>query len=364
MRLAQHRACEQLSRMTGREHVVLAGRAAAALWAVLRIHLLPGARLLLPANTCYVTLWAVLQAQLQPVLIDVDSRDGAARPPAFAAQAALPCHMYGIPSPLADWEAWGAAHRALVIEDAALAIGASCDGRPCGAYGTAALLSFGLGKIVDIELGGALVTDDARLAAEVERLLATLTAWSPSLSRMTSEWNDLYWALHRHEDSPSRLALLYPALYERYAPLTAYRLPAEYWDDLPAALDALPANRQARHERAQTWRGAFQTLNRPNIRLLPSDEALWRFPVFVPAPRRSDVLHALWECGIDATCWYPALQPMLHALSPHTPEAPTPVARKWCAEVITLPLDRPLKAAQIICASQALAQALDQSPAG
>ncbi len=358
MRLAEHRAQLQLSHLTGREHVVLTGRAATALWAVLRVHLRPGARLLLPANTCYITLWAALQARIIPVLIDTDPDTGAAHPPADGANAALPCHMYGIPAPMPAWQAWGETHAALVIEDAALALGGECESRPCGGYGAAALLSFGLGKIVDIELGGALVTDDARLAAEVERLLADAPLWSESLARMTREWNDLYWALHRHEDSPSHLEALYPALFERYAPLVRYRLPADYWDDLPAALNALSANTTARRERAQVWRSAFSALSHPAIRLLSTHDALWRFPIFVPAPQRADALQALWDCGVDATCWYPALQPMLRALKPGAQPDPTPSAARWSAEVITLPLAQPLSPQLLSRAAHAVSDCL------
>lgn len=358
MRLGERRARQQLSRLTGREHVVLAGRAASALWAVLRLHLQPGARLLLPANTCYITLWAALQAQVTPVLLDADPETGAAHPPAAHAHAALPCHMYGIPAPMPAWQAWGEAHAALVVEDAALALGGECAGRPCGQHGDAALLSFGLGKIVDIELGGALVTDDARLAAEVERLLGEAPLWSPALARMTREWHDLYWALHQHEGGPSRLEALYPTLFDRYAPLVRYRLPATYWDDLPAALDQLPASIAARAERAQAWRHAFSALSHPAIRLLSTHDALWRFPVFVPATHRAEALQALWECGVDATCWYPALQPMLRALQPGAQPDPTPSAARWGAEVITLPLAQPLSPQLLSTAAQAVSDCL------
>ena len=57
-----------------------------------------------------------------------------------------------------------------MIEDAAGALGARRQGRACGSLGLAACLSFHPRKIVTTGEGGAVTTDDDRIAAEVARL--------------------------------------------------------------------------------------------------------------------------------------------------------------------------------------------------
>lgn len=59
-----------------------------------------------------------------------------------------------------------------VIEDAAEALGATCNGRPAGLFGRFGCFSFNGNKIITTSGGGMLVTDDAR-AAERARFLAS-----------------------------------------------------------------------------------------------------------------------------------------------------------------------------------------------
>lgn len=66
------------------------------------------------------------------------------------------CEKYGVP----------------LLEDAAEALGATCDGRPAGSFGTLGVFSFNGNKIVTTSGGGMLVSNDPRLVARA-RFLAT-----------------------------------------------------------------------------------------------------------------------------------------------------------------------------------------------
>lgn len=59
-----------------------------------------------------------------------------------------------------------------LVSDAAEALGASRAGRPAGSFGTAAILSFNGNKVISTSGGGALLTDDERLAERVRYLSA------------------------------------------------------------------------------------------------------------------------------------------------------------------------------------------------
>jgi dTDP-4-amino-4,6-dideoxygalactose transaminase len=346
-----------LRERTGRANVLLAGRGAAAIWAALRALDLHNRPVLIPANTCYIVLWAVLQSGNQPVLVDVDpatatlSTDTLDRCAALNPAAVIPAHMYGLPAPMASICAWAKARGALVIEDAALALGTLADGRLAGSWGDASILSFGDGKIADAGGGGALLTDDPALAAEAERLLVKLPEWTNTLARLNTQWLEIYWALHQYEAENPRLAELYPALFSIYGAITRCHLPGPRWRGLRAVLQALEGTLEHRRDLAHFYDAALA--DTPLRRFeRPESAILWRYPARAPRQQRDGLLRALWSESLDAARWYPSLQPMCQALAPDAAQGDTPEADALAAEIVNLPLspDTTLETAQRVVA--------------
>jgi dTDP-4-amino-4,6-dideoxygalactose transaminase len=350
--------CEQrLRALTWRDQAVLAGRGAAAIWAALKAWGCEGREVLIPANTCAIVLWAVLRSGCRPRLIDIadplhpSTLDGL---PADTSQAAaiIPAHLYGLPAPMGEVCAWARQRGLYVIEDAALALGGAVEGRPAGGWGDAAMLSFGLGKVVDHQLGGALVTDDSVLAREVRRLLDNAPPLDDDLLRLANQWHGLYWPLHQYESSTPGLLDLYPRLFDLYGAITVYQLADSDWAGLAERLDALPAGRERRLRLAEGYDAGLAGL--PVTRFeRPAEAMLWKYPVLVEAGQRDDVLEALWAAGQhEVTRWYPSLRPMARALAPDVDQPPTPQAGRLGAMIVNLPLHPGVEAAQVeaICA--------------
>lgn len=342
-------ASQHLREQTGRRHTLLTGRAAAGLWAALRALGLQNQPVGIPANTCYIVLWAVLDSGSIPVLLDTDqtgnvSLTGLNSSPQLS--AIIPTHLYGLPAPMETICDWAKRKHVIVIEDAAQAVGALVDNQPAGAWGDMSVFSFGPGKIIDVEGGGALLADDTQLAREAERLLASTPLWNDPLASLTDQWNEIYWALHRFETRNPALPGLYPQFYNIYRELIAYRLPPSWWTDLPDALRDLPASLQQRSAVAALY---DTRLNHPPLRTLPrpAGAALWRYPLIVPAEQRDGLLRHLWQNHFyEVTRWYPSLRPMLAALRPDLPLLPTPAADALSAAVVNLPVgtDEPMAA--------------------
>lgn len=166
----------------GVAHCVGVGNGLDALTLVLRAwielgRLAPGDEVILPANTFIATALAVSQAGLVPVLVDPDAGDGNLSVAAAAAaitprtRVLLPVHLYGRLADMEGFRALAQAHGLLLLEDAAQAHGAGLHGRAAGGFGDAAAFSFFPGKNLGaLGDGGAVVTDDAELAACVASL--------------------------------------------------------------------------------------------------------------------------------------------------------------------------------------------------
>jgi dTDP-4-amino-4,6-dideoxygalactose transaminase len=146
----------------------------------------PGDEVLVPAMTFVASANAVEHTGATPVLvdsvpgaglIDFDAAEAAITP---RTRAIMPVHLAGRPVDMARLSALRDRHGLAVIEDAAHAIGAEWRSRKIGAFGNLAAFSFYVTKNISTIEGGALVTEDPEIAAQVERLALhglSLGAW-------------------------------------------------------------------------------------------------------------------------------------------------------------------------------------------
>jgi dTDP-4-amino-4,6-dideoxygalactose transaminase len=136
-----------------------------------------GDEVIVPALTAAFSALAVSMAGATPIFVDVLPQRYTLDPAAFAAAitprtaAVMPVHLYGCPADMAPILEIAREHGLLVLEDAAQAHGARYQGARVGGLGDVAAFSFypskNLGAYGD---AGAVVTDDAALAARVRML--------------------------------------------------------------------------------------------------------------------------------------------------------------------------------------------------
>jgi dTDP-4-amino-4,6-dideoxygalactose transaminase len=168
-----------LGEAAGTVHAVAVSSGTAALHvSVLALGIGPGDEVLVPAYTFPATANVVALAGARPVLVDVDpvtmniDPDDAARRVTPRTKAVLAVHLFGRPARVEGLP------EVPMIEDAAGALGAARGGRPCGSLGVVSCFSFHPRKVVTTGEGGAVATDDARLAERARSLRHH--GWSPS----------------------------------------------------------------------------------------------------------------------------------------------------------------------------------------
>lgn len=89
-------------------------------------------------------------------------------------------HLYGTPCQMDEIKAICDKHNAVIIEDAAEALGATYKGKPCGQLGDYNAISFNGNKIITGSSGGMFLTDDLEMANKVRK-------WSTQ-SRENAPW--------------------------------------------------------------------------------------------------------------------------------------------------------------------------------
>jgi dTDP-4-amino-4,6-dideoxygalactose transaminase len=260
-----------------------------------------------PLSAAYSAL-AIVMCGARPVFTDIDPDRLTLDPRLVEAaitprtRAILPVHLYGQPAATADLAAIAARHNLALVEDCCQAHLATENGRPVGTIGTAGAFSFyptkNLGAIGD---GGAIVTNDAQLAARLKRL-------------RNGGQTDRY----RHEELGvnTRLDELQAAVLRARLP----RVPA--WTERRRLL-------AARYRRAL----AGGTLSVP-----PQLDPGHVYHLFVVrSAGRADLQAHLAARGVETLIHYPTAIPRQPAFARTTP-ARFPVAERACAEVLSLPL--------------------------
>lgn len=173
---------DELAVATDRRHAVtLASGTAALHLGLLALGVGPGDVVLTSTMTFAATINAILYTGARPVLIDCDESGSVSidllitahedqRAQSASIKAILPVDLLGKVADYRSIIALADRWELPVMSDAAEAVGARRYGRPAGAFGDAAALSFNGNKVMTTSGGGALLTDDGHLADYVRYL--------------------------------------------------------------------------------------------------------------------------------------------------------------------------------------------------
>ena len=169
------RCSEWLERRLGAPRALLTHSCTAALeMAAILCDLKPGDEVIMPSFTFVSTANAVVLRGAVPVFVDIDPEtlniDPAAIEAAITPQtrAIFVVHYAGAPCDMDAIGAIAVAHQLIVVEDAAQALGSSYKGRPAGALGHLAAISFHETKNLVSGEGGALIVNDPSLVERAE----------------------------------------------------------------------------------------------------------------------------------------------------------------------------------------------------
>lgn len=304
----------------------------------------PGDEVVTVANSDVPTTLAILHAGARPVYADIDPDTFNLDPGALEAvltprtKALLPVHLYGVPADMAPIVEIARAHGVPVLEDAALATGATYRGRPAGALGDVAAFSTAPAKVLGgIGSGGVITTDDDALHERLLRLRY--------YGRERSAYPDA-------DADPAAMpgATVEVGYNERLDTVQAAVLLVRL-----ARLDEDLAVRRAHHARyAARFGGTAVRVQSTPADSMPS----WRV-VVVRVPERDRVYAELRRAGIEVTLPYlPANHLDACTRDLGYRRGDLPVTEAFCDTMLALPSHPFLTAAQVDEVADALRSAL------
>ncbi len=129
-----------------------------------------GDEVILPSFTFVATAEAIVLSGGKPIFVDIDPQTYNISPEKIEeaitknTKAIMPVDMYGLPAHMPFIRKIADKHGLFVIEDAAQAHGAVCQGKPAGAFADAACWSFYPSKNMTTGEGGMVTTDNIEFA--------------------------------------------------------------------------------------------------------------------------------------------------------------------------------------------------------
>jgi dTDP-4-amino-4,6-dideoxygalactose transaminase len=253
--------------------------------------------------------------------------------------AVIHVHPFGIPQPIDRVLEWSRAVQAVVIEDAAQAMGSRLAGRRAGAWGDYGLYSLGPGKPLSLGGGGILSLNGAVDPAEIE------TAWQalPPSSRLASAsaWLRLtaYWLAFQPRGwwLATRLGSQRIAEREAASAYTMSRLSAAQARVGLATLPRLDHINIGRRTRGHELTTALSGLDYAHVPVVdPSTEPIYlRWPALIEDTKRREwIYRRLRSGGIGVGKMYRQSLPDLFG---ELREVHCPGARFVAAHLLTLP---------------------------
>jgi dTDP-4-amino-4,6-dideoxygalactose transaminase len=315
------------------EYAVGVGNGLEAITLILRaLEIGPGDEVIVPANTFIATWLAAANVGARPVPVDCDLSTGSIDPAAVQkaitarTRAVLPVHLYGRPVELGELSKVAKAADIHIVEDVAQAHGARYHGRRVGSFSTAAAFSFyptkNLGALGD---GGAITTNDKRIAEKVRRL---------GNYGATTKYH------HEIVGGNSRLD-------ELQAAFLSVKLPH---------LDAWNAERR---RIADSYNAAFRSI--PGLHIQPPSnhiESVYHLYT-VRTAERDRLASALAADGVQTAIHYPTpphLQPVFTHLG--YGRGAFPAAERIASEILSLPIWPGMSAEAISQVTQSVGKAL------
>jgi perosamine synthetase len=176
-----------LAARTSMQHAVLMPQARVGIYFVLRALTRKKKKVVLSPYTIHDVVNMVLCAGAQPVFADIDRATCNIDTRQIEqliddeTGAVMVTHLHGLACDIEGAARVCRERGVPLVEDTSQSFGARVNGRMLGAFGAAGIYSFGMAKNVNCLFGGAVVTDDDALAAELRGELEGLPYMDPSV---------------------------------------------------------------------------------------------------------------------------------------------------------------------------------------
>lgn len=306
----------------GRKFSFLTSRGTSALYAALRTVTKPGDEVILPAMVCPAVLYAVLYARLKPVLCDICADDYTIDLTSLRqcisdrTSAIIAVHLFGHACRIDEICEVARKRDIPVIEDIAQSVGTTYKRKPTGTFGDITILSFGEHKIIDGGGGGAVLTDETRVADQLQTY-SHFPERPVALESICEIYRKIYYAgIELEKYSPEGEHRLLKKLPYVFRNLYLFEAPSLAIDKIVNGFECLQDMKCARRKNASKYQ---ELLKHPAIYHPPMNSSInvYRYSVLIARRSlRDKIVDGLRSNGFHASTLYPSVHSFLLSRRP------------------------------------------------
>ncbi len=191
---------DKVAEIFEKEHAIFTKSGTVAIWLALGALGIKGKKIIVPANVCFVVVAAIILSGNEPYFVDIDESFtlGAETVKGIDEKniaAIIFPYMYGNTGDIVKVMDVAAKKGWIVIEDVAQALGARIGDKYAGSFCDISITSFGTGKIIDIDMGGILLTNSKQLHEKAKELYHELPLSDEECQTKSKRYGELYWQL-------------------------------------------------------------------------------------------------------------------------------------------------------------------------
>jgi len=288
-----------------------------AIWVLLKALGISKRKIIVPVNICFVVVCAIILSDNEPYFVDIGS-DFSIDPEELKdidskeAKAVIYPYIYGNTGSISEVLKIAKAKDWIVIEDVAQALGAKIDKKYAGSFTDFSITSFGMGKIIDVNIGGVLCINSKCLNKEALKIYKKLPILNDYLLSAYVRFNQIYSILVEHIEQGDQLHMFGRLLAYSYRNANISQLGPDisFLSQLEIKLQRLDGELDIRHKNAVKFQ---DILHHENIKSIKHREGAtyWRKNILVNK-ERDFLLRYLKENGIKASKYFPSIDRLFY----------------------------------------------------
>jgi dTDP-4-amino-4,6-dideoxygalactose transaminase len=299
---------EKIAKIHNRKYCTLVGNGTTAIYLSLLSQGFKNKRIAIPNNVCMNVVLPIYFSDNIPLFVDIEKETFGINIEHLNGEnidGIIGVHSYGNVCDIGYIENFCKDNNIFLIEDVAVAQGMYFESRPLGSFGDVSILSFGSGKNIDINHGGAILTDNMTIYDKVKENLSDLDMYSISNENKIGEISKKHTKLYNidYGKNINKYANELNKLFLSSKNSFLYQFDNNLRDKLNKKIDKINSFIEMRKENSSYLKGRLE--NKAGVVIMESKygSSHWRFNIFAEN-NRDDLFRYLLEKKYKVSSWY------------------------------------------------------------